>query len=318
MLITPAVAVPEESSKPLVAWEDAACPLCLGRNSTPIIEAQDVNGGPDGLWFVVVQCDSCGTCFTNPRPDAASISQFYAGDYSPHQKHHRSPNSRSWHPLRFLKSKPRVEKRPVPWHGQGRLLDFGCGSGSYLLTMQRLGWKVTGLDTSIRMVERIREELNLRAYAGSLPHLELEPESFDVITMWHALEHVHDPMRILREARSLLAPGGKLVISVPNIDSLAFRWFGRDWFALELPRHLTHFTPSSLLQMLQRSGFATEPIEFVRHADWLRVAARRACAKQSRPAMWQWLLRFRVPANLVTWFCFASAQTDCILAVGHR
>jgi SAM-dependent methyltransferase len=318
MLITPAMSSLPESSKPVVAWEDVPCPLCIGRNSTPIIEAQDIHAGPEGLWFVVVQCDSCGTCFTNPRPDPASIGQFYTANYSPHQKHHQPATPKRWNPLRFLKGKPRVEKRPIPWHGQGRLLDFGCGSGAYMLQMRRLGWKVAGLDTSIRMVERIRDELGLPAFAGSLPHLDLEPESFDVITMWHALEHVHDPMRILREARNLLAPGGKLVIAVPNIDSLAFRWFGRDWFALELPRHLTHFTPNSLLQMLQRCGLATEPIEFVRHADWMRTAARRVSAKKSHIPFWQWLLQFHIPSNAVAWYSFMTAQTDCILAVGHR
>jgi 2-polyprenyl-3-methyl-5-hydroxy-6-metoxy-1,4-benzoquinol methylase len=217
-----------------------------------------------------------------------------------------------------LLKRPRIEKRPIPWHGRGRLLDFGCGSGSYLREMHRHGWKVTGLDTSSRMVERIRNELGLPAVVGTLPHLDLEPSSFDVITMWHALEHVHDAVPILREARQLLAPGGKLVISVPNIDSLAFRWFGRHWFGLELPRHLTHFTPASLAQMLQRCGFATEPIQYLRHADWLRTTAKRACAAQEQPPLWQRSLRYRIPASAVTWYSYFTAQSDCILAVGHR
>src|SRR5262249_17365759 len=110
----------------------------------------------------------------------------------------------------------------------------------------------------------------------------------------------------------------KLVISVPNIDSLPFRWFGRHWFGLELPRHLTHFTPGSLLAMLQRCGFATEPIQHIRHADWLRTTARRACTAQAQPPLWQRMLRFRVPANLVTWYSYFTLQSDCILAVGHR
>jgi SAM-dependent methyltransferase len=318
MLITPAKAAPEEPFKPFVVWEDVPCPLCVGRNSTPVIEAQDVNGGAEGLWFVVVQCDSCGTCFTNPRPDLASIGQFYGSGYTPHQRHHRAPGRKHWNPLRFLKGKPRVEKRPIPWHGHGRLLDFGCGRGTYLQTMSRLGWKVVGVDASIRMVEHIREDLGLPAFAGSLPHLDLAPESFDVITMWHALEHVHEPVPVLREARNLLAPGGKIVISVPSIDSLPFRWFGKDWFGLELPRHLTHFTPPTLLQMLQRCGFATEPIQFVRHADWLQTSASRASQRHTPPHLWQRLLKFRLPAIALAWHCQVAGQTDCILAVGHR
>src|SRR5262249_6939226 len=161
--------------------------------------------------------------FTNPRPDAASIAQFYPEAYTPHHKQLGRIRTR-WNPMRLLK-RPRVEKRPIAWHGQGRLLDFGCGSGAYLREMNSRGWRVVGLDTSRKVVERVRQELGLAAFVGSLPHLDLEAESFDVITMWHALEHVHEPMPVLREARRLLAPGGKIVISVPNIDSLPFRWF---------------------------------------------------------------------------------------------
>lgn len=184
--------------------------------------------------------------------------------------------------------------------------------------MQKRGWDVTGLDVSREMIDRIRDELGIRAYVGTLPHLELEPESFDVITMWHSLEHVHEPAPLLREARRLLAPGGKIVIAVPNIDSLPFRWFGKDWFGLELPRHLTHFTPSSLLQMLQRCGFATEPIRFIRHAKWLRTSAERVCSRGGPTPWWVRLLRYRLPAAAVTWYSWFTQQTDCLLAVGHR
>jgi len=308
---------PEARSRPVLIWEETACPLCSGRHGTTLIEGQDPQGGSDGLWFAVVQCDSCGACFTNPRPDPASIAQFYAEDYAPHQKHHQPQSRRRFNPFRLLKQ-PRVEKRPIPWHGQGRLLDFGCGSGAYLLQMHQRNWRVAGLDSSGRVTQRIRDELGLPAFTGSLPHPDLEPESFDVITMWHSLEHVHDPASVLREARNLLAPGGKVVISVPNIDSLPFRWFGRHWFGLDLPRHLTHFTPSSLLEMLQRCGLATEPIEHVRHADWLRATARRACRMQTSPPLWQRVLQYRIPSNIVTWHSYWTFQCDVIFAVGHR
>jgi SAM-dependent methyltransferase len=302
-------------ARPTIAWEEVACPLCAGRHGTTLVEAQDADGGPNGLWFPIVQCDSCGTCFTNPRPDPASMGQFYASSYPPHQVHHQQ--RKSWNPFGFLK-KPRVEKRPVPWHGKGRLLDFGCGNGAYLRKMHELGWHVAGIDNSMRMVEHIRDEFGIAAYAGSLPHLELEPESFDVITMWHSLEHVNEPAAVLREARKLLTPGGKIYVATPNIDSLPFQWFGRHWFGLELPRHLTHFTPSSLLLMLQRCGFATEPIQFIRHPDWLRATARRARHGRSKPHLFERLLQYRLPAALFTWYAYLADQTDCILAIGHR
>src|SRR6266481_3554560 len=171
----------EPAQETVIAWEESPCPLCRGPYWSSLLEAQDPHAGADGLWFVVVQCDSCGACFTNPRPDAVSIARFYPSHYAPHEKHHQPRQSSSWSPLRLLK-RPRVEKRPLAWHGQGRLLDFGCGSGGYMRQMHRRGWKVVGLDSSSRMVERIRHELGLTAYVGSLPHLDLEPESFDAIT----------------------------------------------------------------------------------------------------------------------------------------
>lgn len=315
LLATPPIE--SRDPEPTISWDDAPCPACANRHATTFFEAQDHLGGADGLWFALVQCDSCGTCYTNPRPDPASIGQFYPDSYSPHHKLVRPRGPRRWNPFRFLKP-PRVEKRPVPWHGQGRLLDFGCGSGAYLAEMKWHGWQVTGLDVSAKMVERVREELGLTAYAGSLPHLELEPESFDVITMWHALEHVHEPLPVLREARRLLAPGGKIVISVPNIDSLSYRWLGKHWFGLELPRHLTHFTPMSLPLILQRAGFATEPVQYVRHADWLRTGAKRACEQEQNPPRWLRALRWRPIAAAVTWHAWWTQQSDCILCIGHK
>src|SRR5262249_34256030 len=159
-------------------------------------------------------------------------------------KHQRSP--RRWYPLTCVSGRTCVERRVLPWHGNGRLLDFGCGGGSFLERMHKQGWSRVGLDTSEAAVRSIRSELGLAAPVGTLPHPELAPESFDVITMWHALEHVHAPLDVLREAHRLLAPGGRLLVAVPNIASWPFRWFGRDWFGLDLPRHLTHFEPETL------------------------------------------------------------------------
>ena len=147
----------------------------------------------------------------------------------------------------------------MPIHGEGRLLDFGCGSGSYLWRMHRQGWKVIGVDPSAAAVDYVRHELGLPALVGSLPHEDLHDGYFDVITMWQSLEHVHWPMEVLRAARRLLAPGGKLIVAVPNIDSLPFRWFGQTWIGLDLPRHLSHFAPSTLTHMLESRRLSPRP-----------------------------------------------------------
>src|SRR5207249_972451 len=161
-------------------------------------------------------CDDCGLCYTSPRPDRRSIGQFYPTTYRPHGRSRHKPRRGRWSPLAAFLGRPCVERRALPWHGRGRLLDFGCGGGSFLERMKHQGWQVTGLDVSAETVERIRDELGVRALTGTLPHAELEAGAFDVVTMWHSLEHVHDRLGVLRAAYDLLTPGGRLMVAVPN------------------------------------------------------------------------------------------------------
>jgi 2-polyprenyl-3-methyl-5-hydroxy-6-metoxy-1,4-benzoquinol methylase len=298
-----------------IEWEEANCLLCGGRRWSPLVEAPDVGVSNTGLWFAVVQCQDCGLCFTNPRPSPKSMAQFYASLYRPHycasrERHGQRRFRGGW--LRSTK-----ERSALEWHGAGRLLDFGCGGGSFLELMNAQGWKVTGIDLSAPAVCRVRTETGLPALVGSLPHPELKPDSFDVVTMWHSLEHVHAPREVLREAHRLLAPGGKLIVATPNIDSLPFRWFGKHWHGLDLPRHLTHFTPWTLPLMLERAGFNLGPVRLLRHSHWLRYSARLGCAERRAPYWHRWLTTKPV-SRLVTWYSYVTSQADCILATAYK
>src|SRR5947209_20601435 len=93
---------PADDPRPVVAWDEAPCPLCHGPHWSPLLEAQDPHAGADGLWFAVVQCDSCGTCFTNPRPDARTIGRFHAGHHAP-ETHHQPRRRVGWRALQLLK-----------------------------------------------------------------------------------------------------------------------------------------------------------------------------------------------------------------------
>lgn len=306
---------PNDARIPYLEWEETACLLCGQRHSELLIEAADGRSDGSGLWFAVVQCQNCGLCFTNPRPTAATLAQFYPETYEPH----RAPRRMNAAPFPRLRGWDRFHefRKSLPWHGARRLLDFGCGGGSYLARMSRQGWRVTGLDVSEVAVRRVRNELGLRALQGTLPHPELHPDSFDVITMWQSLEHVHEPLTTLREAFRLLAPGGKLVVAVPNIDSLPFCWFGRCWLGLDLPRHLTHFAPWTLTLMLQRAGFYVGPIRMLRHSEWLRASAQRA-ARLRHSAAWQRWLCVKPLARMASCYSALSQQTDCMLAVAEK
>ncbi len=298
----------------VVDWEECACLLCGGASFTPLVEAPDRAAGPRGLWFMVAQCDRCGLCFTNPRPSPKAMGAFYAAAYKPHHLPRERVQQARWY--QRLRLAPMRKRFRV--HGTGRLLDFGCGSGSFLLRMRRQGWTVTGLDMSEVVVDRLRTELGLHALTGTLPHPALEQASFDVITMWQALEHVHQPLETLEAARGLLAPGGKLIVTVPNIDSLAFRWFGSAWNGLDLPRHLVHFTAETLPAMLQRAGLRCGRVRMVRRSSWLRDSARIATRHFPRHSRWHAWLQGRMVSNIASWYGYLTRQADCLMALATR
>lgn len=256
--------------------EECACLLCGSKRRESVARST-----VDGITFHVVQCTDCGFHYTNPRPTLRSIGHFYPNHYRPHSgvAHYLRP-LRSWYPLDWLQL-PSSGHRP-------RLLDFGCGGGHFLAAMDRAGWEVAGLDVSAAAVAAIREEIGLATFVGTLPHEVFEPASFDCITMWHSLEHVHDPLRIVREARRLLRADGRLIIAVPNFASWSRRSFGNDWFGLDLPRHLAHFDCQSLTRLLETSGMRVNEMRYARHGDWIRASAQRR-----NRGMGDWLLQSR-------------------------
>jgi 2-polyprenyl-3-methyl-5-hydroxy-6-metoxy-1,4-benzoquinol methylase len=304
---------------PAVTWDDTPCPMCGARDEEILCEAPDATpGDARPLVFAVVRCRQCTLAYTNPRPDARSIGQFYPSDYRPHRRPRklREAGSSSLWGRWSGRTHPEREGE-LPWVGRGRLLDFGCGGGSYLKRMADQGWRVTGLDAAVGAVRNVQTELGLPTLVGTLPHPDLQPCTFDVITMWQSLEHVHEPLQILREAFQLLVPGGKLIVACPNADSWPFRQFGANWFGLDLPRHLTHFTPSTLKTMLTASGFGVDNIRWVRHSDWLRSSAKLACRKPDA-THFERALTYKPLAKFTAWLTYLASATDCILAVAER
>jgi SAM-dependent methyltransferase len=145
--------------------------------------------------------------------------------------------------------------------GRNRLLDIGCGSGLLLREMSRLGWEVWGIEPDEAVARSVVRRLGLsseRIFLGGAEFAQFPAESFDLVTMSHVLEHLHDPQLVLRNVHRWLRPHGKLRILVPNVGSLESGMFGRFWFGLEVPRHLYHFDPATLYRLLGECGFAIE------------------------------------------------------------
>jgi SAM-dependent methyltransferase len=140
-----------------------------------------------------------------------------------------------------------------PWRGRGRYLDVGCGSGSVLGVAQALGWQVAGVEVDEAAARKARR-FSPRVHAGDLLGAPFAAGEFDVVTSFHVLEHVPDPVAAVRRMLEWLDRDGLLVLEVPNAGGLGARLFGRAWSGLELPRHLSQFTPETIERVVTRAG----------------------------------------------------------------
>lgn len=138
--------------------------------------------------------------------------------------------------------------------GGGTLLDLGCGNGDFLQRAKTSGWNVVGVDPDPKAVAR-GVKLGLNVCQGGIEQFDAEKEVFDVITLSHVIEHVHDPVTVLKAAYRLLKPGGQIWIETPNIDSLGHHCYMKNWRGIESPRHLVLFNQHSLKNALFVAGF---------------------------------------------------------------
>jgi 2-polyprenyl-3-methyl-5-hydroxy-6-metoxy-1,4-benzoquinol methylase len=327
-----------------VEWENVACSLCGSHDYAPLLEWHDAEAGAH---LTVVRCRNCDLTFTNPRPTPDTIGHFYPNDYSCYEL--RSAVSQHWKArLRarvqrtILRADFAYPPQPItriewlfsrlgrawlrgglrrsewiPYRGEGRLLDFGCGAGAFLERMRDLGWHVEGLDMSTVAAHTVMRHRGIKVHVGTLPHRDLAAESFDCVTMWQALEHVHDPRQTVREARRLLRPRGLLVVAVPNVASWSFKHFGRHWFGLDVPRHLTHFTPDTLNAVLAAEGFRLLKLTYVGTDGWLRQSARRLAASGCGRG-WLTACRWKPLAQTIAGWTERTRQADDIVAIAER
>jgi len=137
---------------------------------------------------------------------------------------------------------------------KGKLLDIGCGSGTFIDFMNKYGWETTGIDFDDKAIEAARAK-NLNVKLGTLVEQNFSNDYFDAITLAHVIEHVYDPIELLTECYRILKTNGKIVIAIPNSESLGHKYFKKNWRGLEPPRHIHVFSPKSLIHIVKLSGF---------------------------------------------------------------
>jgi 2-polyprenyl-3-methyl-5-hydroxy-6-metoxy-1,4-benzoquinol methylase len=209
--------------------------------------------GADGRDFGYAQCPHCGLVYADPFPSAAEVDKFYAenfdyGKYSERRSLKRIQGADRWRRLR-----PRLSSGD---HATGNLLDVGCGHGWFLAAARRDGWDCTGIDFPSEATAFARNELRLKIVEADILSADLAEASFDLVTLWHSLEHMRAPEIVLPRLRALLKPGGLLLIAVPNSESRGLARIGAWWVWLQQPFiHLWHFSPRTLTDYLLRAGF---------------------------------------------------------------
>jgi 2-polyprenyl-3-methyl-5-hydroxy-6-metoxy-1,4-benzoquinol methylase len=233
------------------------CPACNSNSINQVLNVEDYTVSHEK--FAVWHCNDCTLRFTQDVPNAATIGPYYqSSSYVSHSDTKEGLINKLYHFVRSitLKSKCRLVKQFTSLQ-TGNLLDIGAGTGAFAHTMQQANWKVTGLepDEIARKVAMEKFQLALE-FPDKL--YQLENESFDAITMWHVLEHVHDLHGYLEKFHSILKSNGKLFIAVPNYTSYDAQLYKEHWAAYDVPRHLYHFSPKSIQQLAQAKGFTVK------------------------------------------------------------
>lgn len=232
------------------------CPLTGTANIKKIFEVRDytVSNKKFSIW----QNNELDFRFTNPVPDENEIKNYYQSeDYISHSEIKKGLINRLYLLARkwTVSSKKRLTNQLNK--KKGYLLDVGCGAGFFLNHMKENGWKCSGIEADKRSRNQTIERYGLQIIAPSAIS-ELESGKYNVITLWHVLEHIHELHSSMKEYFRLLAPGGRLILALPNYRSYDAEFYNENWAAYDVPRHLYHFTPEAVKNLLEKHNFKPE------------------------------------------------------------
>jgi len=233
------------------------CPICESARINLFLTAKDYFLSSD--IFSIVKCQDCGFKFTNPRPEKTELGKYYeSSDYISHSNKQKGIFASLYQIIRkyTLSQKYSIITKFQP---AGEILDIGCATGQLLHYMKSNGWKTVGIEPDDKTRERAISEFGLDVFPED--HLDtLDVASFDVITMWHVLEHVADLNGRIEQLKILIKANGTLIIAVPNCEAYDAEIYGPFWAGYDLPRHLYHFSKSDIKLLLEKHGFLIQKI----------------------------------------------------------
>lgn len=239
------------------------CPLCKSSDISHDLKCTDHL--VSGELFEVFKCSVCGFMFTQDSPEESESGRYYESEaYISHTNSRKTLFDQLYHLTRkiMLSRKKMIVTRNCSL-STGRILDIGSGTGHFLNVMKRAGWETEGVEINLKAREYASSIFNLKMY---LPKdiISLSDDSFDCITMWHVLEHFHEPFKYFMEIKRLLKPGGKVIVALPNTYSYDSKYYGSYWAAWDVPRHLWHFNPKVFSLFAHKNGFEITSFLYLR------------------------------------------------------
>ena len=233
------------------------CPLCKSKTIEKQFSCTDHFA--TGETFDIFKCKDCGFTFTQNIPDEKEIAPYYSSPtYISHSNTSKGVVNKLYHIVRgrMLRRKVALVKK-LTLLQNGRIVDYGAGTGYFARAMQKKGWNVTAIEKSAHARKFAKEEFGLEMLPEEALK-EIESNSVDVVTLWHVMEHIQQIDAFWEELKRVLESTGIAVIAVPNCTSYDAEFYSEHWAAYDVPRHLWHFSPSTIMRLGEKHGFILE------------------------------------------------------------
>lgn len=276
-----------------------SCIACgNGSRFETLCQSPDFRYQKGGL-FSVLRCKECDLVLTYPRLQWSDLEAHYPDDYyndrvTDHQLNQHP--GRATHPLAPLTEINDLISDLKP----GQLLEVGCGTGETLAYWEQRGWTCTGIEPSATAAEIATDEYGLNVFQGRFEEFDVNDGDYDLVLFDNVLEHLHDPFTAIERAHDLLQGDGKLVVEVPNIESIGFKLFSQYWSDLDVPRHLFHFSPETLIRETEVRGFKYEKLSFSGYPITFRYSLNRYLSERFSFSLGRWVGVTMLPVTLLS------------------
>lgn len=250
--------------------EKIDCPICASSENRLFLRSRDFRFGLSSELFQIVKCRECGFIFLNPRPVKNAIGDFYPADFN---QRDRSLSYKIIEPYFKIVQRDtlRILKKHKP---SGKALDIGCGNGDFVFALRKEGYDAWGVEPNPGSQALASQELKGHILYKGLEESNFTSGTFDVITMFQSLEHIHDLNALFMEIGRIAKDDAIFYICVPNMNFFEFRIFGPYAYNLEVPRHLYFFTRQTLRRLIEKSGLKS--IRFIRNGLFESVSTPAA------------------------------------------